>query len=76
MIRATSWKRSSASWVFRTRLTQVAYADWLKIPVVSEWLPGGLAPDERARRIDDALRLVDRASWKWERWRGWTAWTT
>jgi hypothetical protein len=29
---------------------------------------------ERARRIDAALRAVDRSSWKWERWRGWTAW--
>jgi SAM-dependent methyltransferase len=62
------------SWSFRVRLTQDAYADWLKIPVLTDRLLGGLIPKDRAQRIDAALGLVDRSSWKWERWRGWTAW--
>jgi len=62
------------SWSFRVRLTQEAYGAWLKIPVLTEMMLAGLPPMERARRIDLALQSVDRASWKWERWRGWTAW--
>ncbi|MEZ5352962.1 MAG: class I SAM-dependent methyltransferase [Bryobacteraceae bacterium] len=62
------------SWSFRRKFTQDAYAAWLRIPVLTENLLPGLTPIERARRIDDALAKVDRASWKWERWRGWTAW--
>jgi SAM-dependent methyltransferase len=62
------------SWCFRVRMTQDAYADWLKIPVLTDRLLGDLSPRERARQIDSALRAVDRSSWKWERWRGWTAW--
>jgi len=62
------------SWCFRVRLTQDAYADWLKMPVVNRRLPGGLSPRARAARIDETLQLLDRSSWKWERWRGWTAW--
>ncbi len=62
------------SWSFRVRLTQDAYADWLKIPVLTDRVLGGLAPKARAQRIDAALGSVDRSSWKWERWRGWTAW--
>jgi hypothetical protein len=62
------------SWSFRVRFTQDAYADWLKIPVVTNGLFGALSPLERARRIDAALSSVDRTSWKWEHWRGWTAW--
>jgi SAM-dependent methyltransferase len=62
------------SWSFRYRLTQSAYADWLKIPVLTEPLLAGVDPAERARRIDSALAAADRDSWKWERWRGWTAW--
>jgi SAM-dependent methyltransferase len=62
------------SWSFRVRLTQDAYAAWLKIPVVSDRMLAGLAADERARRIDATLERVDRSSWKWERWSGWTAW--
>lgn len=64
----------SRSWTFRLRLTQDAYAAWLKIPVATERMLPGLRPEERARRIDAALALVDRTSWKWERWSGWTAW--
>ena len=62
------------AWTFRLRLTQEAYAAWLKIPVVAGHLLADLAPGERARRIDAALGSVDRESWKWERWQGWTAW--
>ena len=73
-----SWLRAAGLrarvWTFRLRLTQEAYAAWLKIPVVAGRLLADLAPGDRARRIDAALGSVDRASWKWERWRGWTAW--
>ena len=62
-------------WGFRSRFTQVAYAEWLKIPVVTEGMLAGLPAATRAQMIDDAMRMVDRSSWKWERWRGWTAWT-
>ena len=62
------------SWSFRVRLTQHAYADWLKVPVLTDRVLGRLAPKARAQRIDAALGSVDRSSWKWERWRGWTAW--
>jgi SAM-dependent methyltransferase len=61
-------------WRFRVRLTQEAYAAWLKIPAAAGRMLAGFAPDERARRIDAALEAVDRSCWKWERWMGWTAW--
>jgi len=61
-------------WSFEVRLTQAAYRDWLKIPPVSEGLFGGLAPDERERRLDVAYTRADHGSWRWERWFGWTAW--
>jgi SAM-dependent methyltransferase len=61
-------------WTFRVRFTQAAYRDWLKIPVLTDRLLAGLGPDERARRVDEAFRQVDAASWRWERWAGWTAW--
>jgi SAM-dependent methyltransferase len=64
------------SWQFRVRITQDAYAAWLKIPLITDRLLAGLTPRERAERIDAALGAVDRSSWKWERWRGWTAWKT
>jgi SAM-dependent methyltransferase len=61
-------------WSFRTRLTQAAYRDWLKVPpTTSGWL-SDLSPDERAGRIDHAYEVVDPGSWRWERWLGWTAW--
>ncbi len=73
-----SWLRAAGlrarSWRFRVRLTQEAYAAWLKIPAARGPLLAGVAPGERSRRIDAALDSVDRASWKWECWRGWTAW--
>jgi SAM-dependent methyltransferase len=73
-----SWLRKAGlrarSWTFRVRLTQEAYAAWLKIPAVAGPMLAGLSPGERARLIDAALDSVDRSCWKWERWRGWTAW--
>jgi SAM-dependent methyltransferase len=61
-------------WSASVRLTQAAYRDWLKIPVVSEGLMPGVAPAERERRLDAAYARADRRSWRWERWIGWTAW--
>jgi hypothetical protein len=62
------------AWEFRQRLTQLAYARWLSIPVMTDGLWPGVDPAERDRRIARALDAVDRHSFKWERWRGWTAW--
>jgi SAM-dependent methyltransferase len=62
------------SWRFRVRITQEAYAAWLKIPAAADGLLGGLSPEQRAQRITSALGCVDRTSWKWEHWCGWTAW--
>jgi SAM-dependent methyltransferase len=62
------------SWSFRERITQDSYADWLKLPVLTERMLGKFTPKERAARIEIALESVDRSSWKWEKWRGWTAW--
>jgi SAM-dependent methyltransferase len=62
------------SWSFRVRLTQAAYRDWLKIPVLTNRLLPGLTPQERAGRIDEAYHQLPRGSWRWERWLGWTAW--
>jgi SAM-dependent methyltransferase len=60
-------------WMMETRLTQEAYRDWLKIPVITDWLLGNLDPDERAERIDEAFRKVAPGSWRWEKWYGWVA---
>jgi SAM-dependent methyltransferase len=62
------------AWRLRVRITQTAWARWLTIPVLTDRLFPDVAPDERDRRIADALATVDRRSYKWERWRGWTAW--
>jgi SAM-dependent methyltransferase len=62
------------AWAFRQRLTQTAHARWLTIPVLTDRLLPGVAPEERDRRIGRALAAVDSKSFKWERWRGWTAW--
>jgi SAM-dependent methyltransferase len=62
------------TWEFRYRLTQVTYARWLSIPVLTEGLFAGLDVAERDRRIARALAAVDAHSFRWERWRGWTAW--
>lgn len=61
-------------WSFRHRLTQAEYADWLKLPVLTERLLPGLSATERAERIDTAVATLDANSWKWEAWTGWTAW--
>jgi len=61
-------------WTSRHRLTGRAYRDWLKIPALTDRLLAGLAPRERAARIDAVFRRVDAASWRWEQWSGWTAW--
>ena len=58
---------------FRLRFTQRAYRDWLKIPVLTEFLLHGLDADERARRIDAAFDACDPKAWRWERWTGWKA---
>jgi len=65
---------SPRAWGFRQRVTQTAHARWLTIPVLTDRLFPGVAPDERDRRLDRALATVDGRSFKWERWRGWTAW--
>ncbi|MBL8173965.1 MAG: class I SAM-dependent methyltransferase [Bryobacterales bacterium] len=61
-------------WRFRVKMTQTAFAAWLKIPLLTEGMMPGSAARERALRIDAALQQVDLCSWKWERWIGWTAW--
>jgi SAM-dependent methyltransferase len=60
------------SWQFASRLTQRAYRDWLKIPVLTDRLLASLDADQRAAAIDAAE--ADAASWRPERWLGWTAW--
>jgi ubiquinone/menaquinone biosynthesis C-methylase UbiE len=61
-------------WTIRTRLTYAAYRDLLKIPVNTDGMLDGIDADTRAALVDDAFRLVNRSSWRWERWTGWTAW--
>lgn len=74
----TTWLNTAGlragPWSFSTRISQIAYANWLKIPILTEQLMGELSPKARAERIDAALESVDCSSWKWEHWRGWTAW--
>ena len=60
-------------WRFRQRITQEAYRDWLKIPILTNQWFEGLDADERALRIDRAFECVDSTSWRWEEWSGWTA---
>ena len=62
------------AWRFRHPLTQGAYRDWLKIPVLTNHWFGPLDAAERERRIDSAFQCVDCDSWRWEAWSGWTAW--
>jgi SAM-dependent methyltransferase len=77
----TTWLHAAGlrahQWSFHMRISQIAYANWLKIPVLTEQLLCQLTPKARAERIDAALESLesnDRSSWKWEQWRGWTAW--
>jgi SAM-dependent methyltransferase len=60
-------------WTFRVRFTQGAFRDWLKLPVLTDWMLDDADADDRARNIDEAFARVDPASWRWERWTGWTA---
>ncbi len=61
-------------WSMRSRFTQPAYRDWLKIPVIGNGLLAHVSPGDRATVIDRAYERVDAESWRWEAWRGWTAW--
>ena len=61
------------TWRFRQRITQQAYRDWLKIPVLTDHWFESLSADERAQQIDRAFDCVDSTSWRWEEWSGWTA---
>ena len=60
-------------WRFRQTLTQDAYRDWLKIPILTNQWFADLGAAERSRRIDSAFQNVERNSWRWEAWSGWTA---
>jgi len=61
-------------WCLNARLSQVAYKDWLKIPVISNGFFPGLNSASRDQLIEQAFQQVDTHSWRWECWRGWTAW--
>lgn len=61
-------------WRHRQRLTQAAWRDWHKIPVLTDLRWPGLPAAERARRIDAAATGLDMSSWRPEAWLGWTAW--
>jgi SAM-dependent methyltransferase len=65
---------SAARWCARSRLTQAALRDWVKIPVLTDVLLDGMAADDRAALVDAAYSQCDPASWRWEAWTGWTAW--
>ncbi len=61
-------------WHLRQRLTQLAFRNWLKIPVPTDALLPELSAAARARRVEQAYRRADPLSWRWESWYGWTAW--
>jgi SAM-dependent methyltransferase len=63
-----------ARWCARSRLTQTALRDWMKIPVLTDALLDGMAADDRAALVEAAYAQCDTASWRWEAWTGWTAW--
>lgn len=52
----------------RTRLTQAALRDWLKLPPVNYALLGAVPATERPALIEKAYRHVDADSWRWESW--------
>jgi SAM-dependent methyltransferase len=60
-------------WTRRARLTQEAYRDWLKIPVITDWLLSDLDPDQRAALIERTYDKADPNAWRWENWTGWVA---
>ena len=61
-------------WQHQQRLSQAAWCDWMKIPVLTQALWPRIGAAERTRRIDAAAAGLDMASWRPERWWGWTAW--
>jgi hypothetical protein len=65
---------SPARWSARSRFSQDALRDWLKIPVLTDALLGDMTPDQRASQVDAAYAQCDPDSWRWEAWSGWTAW--
>jgi SAM-dependent methyltransferase len=65
---------SPVHWHYNYRLTQAAYKDWLKIPVISNGFFPGIASNIRNQIIEEAFQQVDASAWRWECWRGWTAW--
>jgi hypothetical protein len=62
------------AWQHHQRLTQAAWCDWMKLPMLTAALWPGLDAAERDRRIDEVATTLDPASWRPERWLGWTAW--
>lgn len=62
------------AWRHRQRLSQAAWCDWMKLPVLTAALWPGVPAEERDRRIDEAAATLDAASWRAEQWLGWTAW--
>ncbi len=65
---------TGARWSWRSRFTQPALRDWMKIPPITDALFEGLSADERAALVDAAYAECDPESWRWETWSGWTAW--
>jgi len=63
-----------AQWGWRSKLTQPALRDWMKIPPLTDALFDGLSADKRAALVDAAYAQCDPESWRWETWSGWTAW--
>lgn len=61
-------------WRHRQRLTQPAFRDWLKIPVLTDALWPELDAPARDQLIDAAAADVDPRSWRREDWLGITAW--
>jgi hypothetical protein len=55
-------------------LTEAAYRDWLKIPVMDDVRLRGMPASDRAAHIDEAFEGSRRGSQRWEHWTGWTAW--
>jgi len=64
----------AAHWGFRSKLTQSAWRDWMKVPPLTDALLDGYSADDRAALIDAAYAQCDPESWRWETWSGWTAW--
>ena len=61
-------------WDMHMKLTQTAWRDWLRIPVLTDALLEEFSSAQRSAQIDEAFAGCDPASWRWEAWTGWTAW--